>query len=470
MHRLGRRADGSAALLRWLSSRTGCWTGLLDRSGAVLVSIGDLDRTDMALVARGIEDMLDRGLPTFIAHDGPTRSALLLVVDHPADGPGPVLVFVGDDHVPRSLASDAASLLGTSWWAEETRRTRQRVEEAEARSREAVLHLLTSRNTAIAGQIAAALLPPLPDPVRVHVVECGPGERDEVLRRCAELTGNTAWIVRCPIQVRHILVVAAGHLPSLEVALTAGLDGCVVGTGDVVALRDTAAGYEQAFHALTVARGRPERWARFDARLDLATLVGREGLSWATAVLTPLITHVPARRSDPDAAELVATARSWLSFSTAATRHLKIHRNTLVTRLGLIGELLALDLGRVADQAVLDLALRVRAMPHGTSAQETEVVDLDDLLRAPAVREWALATLRPIRDTALESTLRIWLDRDARLSATADALGVSVPGARKRLGRLERALERSLLQPPSARFDVWLALRAADLTARATDG
>jgi DNA-binding PucR family transcriptional regulator len=183
-----------------------------------------------------------------------------------------------------------------------------------------------------------------------------------------------------------------------------------------------------------------------------------------------LITHVPARRSDPDSAELVATARSWLSFSTAATRHLKIHRNTLVTRLGLIGELLGLDLGRVADQAVLDLALRVRAMPHATTAHEAEVVDLDDLLRAPAVREWALATLRPIRDPALESTLRIWLDRDARLSATADALGVSVPGARKRLGRLERALERSLLQPPSARFDVWLALRAADLTARATDG
>jgi DNA-binding PucR family transcriptional regulator len=158
-----------------------------------------------------------------------------------------------------------------------------------------------------------------------------------------------------------------------------------------------------------------------------------------------------------------------LTFSTSATRHLKIHRNTLVARLGLIGELLGHDLGRVAHQAVLDLALRIRTAPQVTTgpAVGIEAADLDDLLLAPAVRAWALATLRPIRDPALESTLRTWLDRDARLSAAAAALGVSVPGVRKRISRLERALNRSLLQPPSARYDLWLALRAADLAGHA---
>jgi hypothetical protein len=470
MHQLGRGRDGLAATVRWLARRTGCWVGLVDRSGAVLVEAGaELDPAASPLVARGIARMLDRGLRTFVAAAGPAGSALILSLDVP-DG-GPVLVFCDGEDVPRALAADAATLLATCWWADETRRIRQRVAEAEARSREAVLHLLTSRNTATAGQIAATLLPPLPDPVRVHVIECAATVRDEVLRRCAELTGNGAWIVRCPVHMRHILVVAPAHLPSLEVAVTADLDGCVVGTGDVVALRDTAAGYGQAFHALTVARGRPERWARFDARLDLATVVGTVGVSWATALLAPLITHVPARRNDPDATELVETARSWLSFSTSATRHLKIHRNTLVARLGLISELLGRDLGRVAHQAVLDLALRIRTAPRITAAAGvgTEAADLDDLLLAPAVREWALATLRPIRDPALESTLRTWLDRDARLSATAAALGVSVPGARKRIYRLERALSRSLLQPPSARYDLWLALRAADLEGWAAD-
>jgi sugar diacid utilization regulator len=206
--------------------------------------------------------------------------------------------------------------------------------------------------------------------------------------------------------------------------------------------------------------------------MDVATLVGPAGLSWATAVLAPLVTHVPARRTDPDVAELMTTVRSWLTFSTAATRHLKIHRNTLVARLGLIGELVGLDLDRVAHQAVLDLALRVRASPQATTARDDGIhpVRLDDLLRSAAVREWALATLRRIRDTPLESTLRTWLERDARLSATADALGVSVPGARKRLTRLEQTLGRSLLRPPSARHDLWLAFRAADLAAQVADG
>jgi sugar diacid utilization regulator len=478
MHQLCRGKDSLAAILRWLTRRTGCWVGLLDRSGTVLVdAVAELDPAASALVIRSIETMFDRGLRSFATETGPAGSGLILALDAPAGGP--VLVFCGSEYVPRSLAADAATLLGTCWWAEETRRIRHRVDDTEARSREVVLHLLTSRNTATASQIAAALSPPLPDPVRVHVIECAADERDEVLRRCAELTGHSAWIVRCPVHVRHVLVVAAAHSgrpgSSLEVALTADVDGCVVGTGGVVALRDTVIGYEQAFHALAVARGRPERWARFDAQLDVATLVGRAGLPWATALLAPLITHVPARRNDPDAAELTATARSWLSFSTAATRHLKIHRNTLVARLGLIEELLGLDLGRVAHQAVLDLALRVRAAPLATTAPDdgSGATTLDDLLRSPAVREWALAILRPIRDPALGSTLRVWLDNDARLSVTAVALGVSVPGARKRLCRLEQVLSRSLLQAPNARHDLWLAVRAANLACpagQAADG
>jgi PucR C-terminal helix-turn-helix domain len=57
----------------------------------------------------------------------------------------------------------------------------------------------------------------------------------------------------------------------------------------------------------------------------------------------------------------------------------------------------------------------------------------------------------------------VWPANDSRLSGTADALGISVPGARKRLCRLEQILQRSLLQSPSARHDLWLAVHAADL-------
>lgn len=238
----------------------------------------------------------------------------------------------------------------------------------------------------------------------------------------------------------------------------------------MVALRDTAVGYEQAIHALSVARERTQRWARFDAKLDLPTIVGQEGLHWASALLNPLITYVPARSTDPDAQELTATAQSWLLYSMAATRHLKIHRNTLSARLQRIEELLGLDLARADHQALLYLALRIRARPCSTTlgpADPDTAVPLDELLRAPVVQQWAQTTLRPVRAAAdsslLESTLRAWLSSNSRLSVTAEELGISVSGARKRVSRLEQVLRRSLLHGPSARHDLWLAMHAADL-------
>ncbi|CAO0833484.1 hypothetical protein SMICM17S_01257 [Streptomyces microflavus] len=48
---------------------------------------------------------------------------------------------------------------------------------------------------------------------------------------------------------------------------------------------------------------------------------------------------------------------------------------------------------------------------------------------------------------AAEETLRAWLGCEGRLGPTAAELGISVPGARKRLTRLETVLQRSLLHP-----------------------
>jgi sugar diacid utilization regulator len=477
MHHLCRRADGGAALVRWLAQRTGCWAGLLDRSGAVVVgALPALEPAAASFVADALGDMLGRGLSTFVA-DGESHAAILLAVDVPAGVQGPVLAFVGADSVPRSVAADAAVLLGTCWWAGETQRLRLQVDDADARCREAVLHLVMSRHISTAAQIASALRPPLPDPLRVYVFECGADERDVVVQRCIELAGRSAFIVRCPVYRRHVIVLAAvrnsrqprGTRP-IEVAVAEDVARCVAGAGDVVALRDTAVGYEQAIHALSVARGRTQRWARFDAKLDLPTIVGPEGLHWASALLSPLITYVPARSTDPDAQELTATAQSWLLFSMAATRHLKIHRNTLSARLQRIEKLLELDLARVDHQALLDLALRIRATPCTTTlapAGPDTAVPLDELMRAPAVQQWAQTTLRPVRAAAdsspLESTLRAWLSSNSRLSVTAEELGISVSGARKRVSRLEQVLRRSLLHGPSARHDLWLAMHAADL-------
>jgi sugar diacid utilization regulator len=484
MHRLARRADGGTALARWLADRTGGWVGLLDPSGAVLVgSTPDVDASATSLVTRGLEDMRARGLRTFAVDDGPARNAVFLAVDVPDGTTKPVLTFVDGGSVPRSLAADAATLIGTCWWAEEIRRSRQRVEGAEAGCREAVLHLLMSRHVSTARQLASALSPQLPDPVRVHVVDCGADERADVIRRCTEMSEGKAWVVRCPVHLRQVIVIAPGPAKApvrgyrpLEVAIASEIGGCVVGASDVAGLRDTAVAYEQAFHALAVARGRAQRWACFDARLELAAILAPHGLQWATALLEPLTTYVPARATDPDAHELAATVRSWLAFSMGATRHLKIHRNTLSARLRRIEELLELDLGRADQQAVLDLALRIRSTPRACEPPGPAPARsgaLDDLLTMPAAQEWARNLLRPLREAAHasrhEATLRAWLDSGSRLSATAVVLGISVAASRKRCARLEQLLRRSLLHAPDARHDLWLALHAAALGRRAGD-
>lgn len=476
MHRLA-RAGGSPELLRWVSGRAGGWAGLLDSDGTVLRGVArtpDLTSASaLALATEGVKELTALRGRSFALDKGPD-TALLFPLDGTPDAPAPILAVVARRPLPDGLATllaDVAMPLTMCWAAETVERKRRRVDLAESRGREAVLHLLMTGQLSIAHQVAGALKPTLPDPVQVCVVQCSGDRRDDVARVCADISGGRSWIVRCPVYARHlILIVPAGPDgadPRLGLDVAAVVDDCVVGVSEDVPLSDTATGYRQAFHALAVARGMPARHARFGSAPEPALVVGEAGAQWADALLAPLLTHLPRRSQDPGSQELAATLASWLAFSSHATQHLKIHRNTLAARLRLIGELLGLDLNRVADQAALDLALRIRAVP-ARAPRPTEPVPagaLDEILRRPAVGQWAAEQLRPLAATgaAAETTLRTWLKCEAQLGPTAAALGISVPGIRKRLTRLEAVLQRSLLQTPSARYDLWLAFRARDV-------
>ncbi|MGA6175184.1 helix-turn-helix domain-containing protein [Streptomyces sp. NPDC012600] len=517
MQRLARNG-GVAELLRWLSGRADGWAGIVSSDGTVLSASGTVlgprrpdapqpEPPDVAgLVAEGVRALKERGALAY-SHDTGAHTVLLFPLhdlndvrtdphDHfhgtgPGSGPGtaaaPLLAVVTPRPVAAGLATllaDALMPLSLRWAAEAVERKRRRVDLAESRGREAVLHLLMTGQLSIAQQVAGALRPRLPDPVRVCVVECPGDRRDEVARVCAGADGGRSWIVRCPVYARHLIIVMPaadgpehpeGPAPTDE-AVAGLVAGCVVGVSEQVPLAETATGYRQAFHALAVARELPDRHARFGLAPEPALVVGDAGRQWADALLTPLLRHVPRRAQDPGSQELAATAASWLAFSSHATDHLKVHRNTLAARLRLIGELLGLDLHRLADQSALDLALRIRATPAPACTQDAGSTsrtadgaahDLDEVLRRPAVQEWAARQLAPIAapvgGAAAEDTLRAWLRCEGRLGPTAAELGISVSGARKRLTRLETVLQRSLLRPPSARYDLWLALRARDL-------
>ncbi|MDF6020197.1 helix-turn-helix domain-containing protein [Streptomyces sp. JH34] len=486
MYRLA-RTGGSPELLRRLARRAEGWAGILGGDGTVLQAAAGNARWPgheaAGIAARAARELTARGAGS-CSLDTEGCTALLLPLDRTPGDHGPVLALVAPRPLPAGLSTlmaDAAMPLALAWAAESLERRRRRVDLAESRGREAVLHLLMTGQLSIAHQVAGALRPKLPDPVRVCVVECSGGQRDEVARICADVSGGRTWIVRCPVYARHLILIAPaddetdagadepGSRRPLGLAVAARVDDCVVGVSEEVRLPDTATAYQQAFHALAVARGLPGRHAGFGSAPEPALVVGAAGARWADTLLAPLLAHLPRRSQDPGSQELSATVASWLAFSSHATQHLKIHRNTLAARLRFVGELLGLDLNRVADQAAVDLALRIRATPSLRPRSGTPAVsgDLDTVLRAPGVQDWAVQQLRLLAGAGPtgEETLRTWLRCEARLSPAAAELGISVPGARKRLTRLEALLCRSLLQTPSARYDLWLAFRAVDLAA-----
>ncbi|MER5629651.1 helix-turn-helix domain-containing protein [Streptomyces nitrosporeus] len=483
MHRLT-RTGGSPELLRWLAQRSDGWAGLLDCDGTVLQGVSGTARWPgqdaAALASRAARELTVRGARAY-SLETEERTALLLPLDDVPEDRGTLLAVVAPRPLPGGLATllgDATMPLLLAWSSESVERKRRRVDLAESRGREAVLHLLMTGQLSIAHQVAGALRPRLPDPVRVCVVECPGGRRDEVARICTEASGGRTWIVRCPVYARHLILIAPADAGPAGGGPHAGtpfdrtvadlVDDCVVGVSEDVPLSDTATGYRQAFHALAVARGLPDRHARFGSAPEPALVAGAAGELWANTLLAPLLTYLPRRSQDPGSQELVATLASWLAFSSHATQHLKIHRNTLAARLRLIGELLHLDLNRLADQAALDLALCIRAVPAPYRSEDAgagAVPDLDTILRGAGIQNWAAQQFRalaPAGRTA-EETLRAWLRCEAQLAPTAADLGISVPGTRKRLVRLEGVLHRSLLRSPSARYDLWLAFRAVDL-------
>ncbi|MBW3705877.1 PucR family transcriptional regulator, partial [Streptomyces griseus] len=332
MHRLA-RTGGTAELLRWLAGRADGWAGLVGPDGTVLHAAARTARAvvpDIAgLVAEGASALTERAARSYSLDTG-AHTALLFPLSAD-DRAAPVLAVVAPRPVAAGLATllaDVVLPLSVCRQAETLERKRRRVDLAESRGREAVLHLLMTGQLSIAQQVAGALRPRLPDPVRVCVVECPADGRDEVARVCVDADGGRSWIVRCPVYARHLILVMPAAEPEegaapADEAVAAQVGDCVVGVSEPVPLADTATGYRQAFHALAVARELRSRHARFGNSPDPALVVGPAGRQWAHDLLAPLLTHVPRRAQDPGAQELVATAGSWLAFSSHATDHLK---------------------------------------------------------------------------------------------------------------------------------------------------
>ncbi|MFI0468295.1 helix-turn-helix domain-containing protein [Saccharopolyspora sp. 5N102] len=466
------RSDGGRLLLRWLAENVGGWAVLLDPVGAPSEAYPETPNDLLDEAADTIASVVARRYRS-AGVDTEMCSVRALAVD--AERLGPVLVVANRTPLPgaaNAVIADVARLLRLRWRADEADRRRAAVEQAEALNREVILHLLMVGQLDGARRASGALRHELPDMLRVYVFECAGIDRREVARNCLHVSGGQAWIVLCPVYDDHLIVLApaepAEDLQTLDEALRelAG-ERVRIGGGDVVPLRDTSTGYQQASHALAAARNRPSGFARFSPRMELDALLGIEGRAWARAVLAPLLDFTPERPQDPDGDELLSTLQSWLTFYGRSARQLKIHRNTVAARLRRIERTLDGDLAKLETQAVLHLALRL--LDHSRiPSRHHDIRDLDALLDGSPVRQWAQQLLSPLLEAEsglLMGTLRSWLRNNAKLEDTADELGFSVVGVRKRLVRIENLLDRSLLNGPSARYDLYLAVRVLWRTA-----
>ncbi|WP_426365295.1 helix-turn-helix domain-containing protein [Streptomyces sp. E-08] len=487
------RRGGSRAVLDWLAARSGTDVLLVDASGAVLSSGrhpggGGTDGAALEAVRSGVGELLRRRAGS-MAVDAHGRTVLLYPLALPS-GPAPVLAAVTPRPGPAGLASllaDAASTLSLCWQAEHAERLRHRLETAEGLTREAVIGLLVNGQTSAAHEVSGTLRPPLAETINIWAVECAPGLRDAVIGRLRALAPH-AWVVPCAKYEGLLVVLApASGGPLFPDGAGAALGESWVGVSDAVPLAEAATGYTQAFYALVAAHHRTDRRAAFAAHPDLALAIGPDVTDWAEYFLAPLRAHTARRPQDPGGTELLATAASWLSYSSGAAEHLGIHRNTLAARLRDIARRLELDLDRLADQSALALALRAAEAPHAggragdsaawhdPSARHGTVAPrrLDDLLARPAATRWARNQLQPLTTadpaSQLARTLTVWLRHDARLDATAAALALSATAVRKRLTRAEALLQRSLLRAPTARHDLWLAHRAISLAPAAPE-
>lgn len=470
---LSRFTDQGIAL-RWIvwrvSSVLGCRVALLDISGpASRVIAGDLGGLDIPMTLPDVRLVRAGTRPSAtVAIDGRTVQVVGV------RGSFGTVLAVADGL--RSAADVRDTVFEVSWAIGVYLRSRQADEadrvlaETRTRMRAVIFQLLCAGNTSAAQQVAGGLGRRLPDPVRLCVIEGLPQRAREKHRGRPEVLGDAIWTFRATVQHdAGVLLSAANDQGALEdlVLRLATRYGCRVGMSDVVALRDTGTGYEQALHALYTSRGRGGRPERFKSRTRLAGVVDPGSRAWAAAVLRNLLMYEPPRRTAPDADELLRTAQVWLRLAQHGPRDLDIHRNTIRDRLRLIGQLLGADLNRVADQSVVSLALRIHRwpLPDDAPRHTGPPPTLTELLDGDQAVSWARIQLRPLSKNTSEvalPTVRTWLDHDASVAATAQALGLSVSATRKRLTRVGMEMNRSLLELPGARHDLWIALLVHD--------
>ncbi len=352
------RPDGLSATLAELSTQLGHWVALFDAAGTldrVFPRSVFTDAPDvLAAVQREARRLLSRGQRSSSAVDVRGETLTLQTLggrDHLRG----VLALGGPRALDQASTEVVTSVIALAGLALEQNNALDR---AQALLRSGLLHTLLGGDHALVNQICLQMWGPLPiAPVVVAVIDAPAARRDAITDylelRVEAIPGHLffAW--------QDDTIVLCLH-PSARDVLT-----------DLCALYDVSAGvsepttYRLLRRALDQAQQALVRASENDAGVIEFSVVARQGVlallartdarEVALATLAPLLAHDQAHGS-----QLVNTVRCWLQsnghFGNTADQ-LGVHRHTVRSRIVLVEQLLARDLGSFAARADVWAAL-----------------------------------------------------------------------------------------------------------------
>lgn len=350
---------------------------------------------------------------------------------------------------PVTEAVTAAELLLSSWL-----RLRAAADSERAPLRSSVLQMLMSGQLQAARRAAhpLAMSPEVfaADQVRVYVVGGRAAHRDTLVSACHHHLGGRGLVVGCPVDENQVIIVATPD--ATAEALLRGLvtrqDGFRLGSSRPVPLEGVAGAHGEATRALAAAGSSADRYAVFTPDIELVRLLpARAAGRWAAALLAPLDAWPPQRR-----AEWLDGMRLWLAYGPiGAARLTGFHRNTVRQRAETVGEVLGLDLSRLAGRIRLDLALRIDELPGAGAgaAAAGPVPGFEELLAGAGAGRWAEEYLARL-DEDLLPTVVAWIGADRHTTAAAGRLGVHPKTVAARLRRAEAQVRQPLISQPEA--------------------
>ncbi|MER5551638.1 helix-turn-helix domain-containing protein [Streptomyces sp. NPDC002793] len=461
-------------LIDWLGRQLDAEIALVDRAGKVEAATARLAPDVLAGVQPALAQLSGGQLAATASQVG------VLHVRCEALGryvPRPVLVVSSPLPLSReslSLASHAGAMIEVSRRARQADDLALRYQQAAARLRLAVFMALMAGELTLARRMTAGAVPPLLDAerLRIHLLRCPPSDRERLVNAYRDASGyhGRGLMVRCPVYDDHLICLlpeghdsdgADGGLATPLRELVRDNPDYALGISAPMPLPGTARAYDQARHALAVARHTPARIADFHGRPPLAGLLpGQQALLWAGAFLEPIRT---APRLTLDITSLC------LNFPrSGVARLLDVSRNTVTAHLTRAQDALGLDLQDPRCRAELALALAITDLQLSDGdavAEPLPTPSVDSLLSTDAAITWARAFLRPLQLSTggtVHQTLRAWIEAGTDAQRTARNLGISRATVRAHLRTAEQLLQRGLLPPGPGTHDLVHAFRIID--------